>query len=208
MYAIRSYYDVSFFAALIPNRWHGKIVNALEGREEADTFPTFYRANNRKSFRRQAGFRAGVHLKFFRAEKALCLFDTVSIHEKDVARIKVDFLNPESAFHVYHEGGKNAGGVITSYSIHYTKLYEAITSIITLGLIYLFFPLSILIVPFLPLAFLALVISFNAFPIIRKYVIQPYYDNKGELNPEFEYLNVITSYSIHYTKLYDSIIFL
>lgn len=69
------------------------------------------------------------------------------------------------------------------------NIIMAITSIVTLGLIYLFFPLSILIVPFLPLAFLALVISFNAFPIIRKYVIQPYYDTKGELNPEFEYLN-------------------
>ena len=29
--------------------------------------------------------------------------------------------------------------------------------------------------------------AFNCFPIIRKYVIQPYYDERGEENPEFAY---------------------
>ncbi len=38
----------------------------------------------------------------------------------------------------------------------------------------------------------AFVISYNCYPIIRKYVIQPYYDSKGEKNPEFDYLRPAT----------------
>ena len=30
--------------------------------------------------------------------------------------------------------------------------------------------------------------SFNCYPVVRKYVIQPYYDQRGEDNPEFDYL--------------------
>ena len=44
-----SKYDyVSLIAAVIPNRFHGGIVNATEGRAEDDTFATYYRANSRK----------------------------------------------------------------------------------------------------------------------------------------------------------------
>ncbi len=50
-----NYYDiVSLASALIPNRWHGAIVNRLTGRDERDTYPTFYRANTRKDIRRLA----------------------------------------------------------------------------------------------------------------------------------------------------------
>ncbi len=38
----------------------------------------------------------------------------------------------------------------------------------------------------------AFIISYNCYPIIRKYVIQPYYDSKGEKNPEFDYLRPAT----------------
>jgi len=42
-------YDyVSLAARIIPNKFHGQIVHATEGREEHDTFPTFYLANSRK----------------------------------------------------------------------------------------------------------------------------------------------------------------
>ncbi len=44
-----SKYDyVSIIAKVLPNRIHGEVVNATEGRAEEDTFPTFYRANSRK----------------------------------------------------------------------------------------------------------------------------------------------------------------
>ena len=37
---------------------------------------------------------------------------------------------------------------------------------------------------------MALVIAFNCFPVIRKYVIQPYYDKLGEESPEFDFKKV------------------
>lgn len=36
---------------------------------------------------------------------------------------------------------------------------------------------------------LGLIYAFNNFPAIRKYVIQPYYDARGEKNPEFAYMD-------------------
>ena len=48
-------YDyVSVLARIIPNALHGKLVKATEGRDEADTFPTFYRANTIRQIRRLA----------------------------------------------------------------------------------------------------------------------------------------------------------
>ena len=49
-------------------------------------------------------------------------------------------------------------------------------------------PYSIFIVPVWPLSFLCFVNAFNCYPVIRKFVIQPYYDQRGEDNPEFDYL--------------------
>jgi SAM-dependent methyltransferase len=48
-------YDyVSILAGLVPNRLHGRLVEATEGRAEADTFPTYFRANSRRRVRRLA----------------------------------------------------------------------------------------------------------------------------------------------------------
>ncbi len=47
---------------------------------------------------------------------------------------------------------------------------------------------GVFIVPFWPFSFLCFVTAFNCYPHIRKYVIQPYYDARGEDNPEFDYL--------------------
>lgn len=50
-----NYYDiVSLASAAIPNRWHGKIVKRLTGRDERDTYPTYYRANTRRDIARLA----------------------------------------------------------------------------------------------------------------------------------------------------------
>lgn len=51
-----------------------------------------------------------------------------------------------------------------------------------------FLPVTLFIVPFWPFSFLCFVDAFNCYPIIRKFVIQPYYDARGEDNPEFDYL--------------------
>jgi Methylase involved in ubiquinone/menaquinone biosynthesis len=43
-------YDyASILATLIPNRFHAKIVKMTEGRDEHDTFPTYYRANTKRT---------------------------------------------------------------------------------------------------------------------------------------------------------------
>lgn len=42
----------------------------------------------------------------------------------------------------------------------------------------------LLIIPFFPAAFICLVACFNCYPVIQKYVINPYYTSIGEVNPE------------------------
>jgi hypothetical protein len=56
-------------------------------------------------------------------------------------------------------------------------------------MMYLFLPYSLFILPFWPLSFICFVTCFNCYPVIRKHVIQPYYDQRGESNPEFAYKN-------------------
>ncbi len=43
---------------------------------------------------------------------------------------------------------------------------------------------AMMLLPFMPVAFMGLVIVFNCYPIIQKYVINPYYAQRGEVNPE------------------------
>jgi len=50
-----SKYDyISVAARIIPNSLHGRIIHRLEGRDEHDTFPTFYRANSAGAIERLA----------------------------------------------------------------------------------------------------------------------------------------------------------
>ncbi len=44
----------TLIARLIPNSMHGKVVKITEGREEDDTFPTFYRTNTYTAIKRLA----------------------------------------------------------------------------------------------------------------------------------------------------------
>lgn len=54
-------------------------------------------------------------------------------------------------------------------------------------IVYVFRPLVLLAI-FIPFTIIGLVACFNCYPIIRKYVIDPYYEAKGEESPEFDYL--------------------
>ena len=47
-----------------------------------------------------------------------------------------------------------------------------------------FLPVFLLLVPFFPAAILCLLNCFISYPIIQKYVINPYYTSIGEINPE------------------------
>jgi len=51
-------------ARLVPNRFHAKVVNAVEGRDEQDTFPTAYRTNTRAAVERLAA-GAGLQVRRF-----------------------------------------------------------------------------------------------------------------------------------------------
>ncbi len=43
--------------------------------------------------------------------------------------------------------------------------------------------------PFVPAAIICFIICFNSYPIIQKYVINPYYERTGETNPELDPLS-------------------
>lgn len=46
----------------------------------------------------------------------------------------------------------------------------------------------VFLVPLWMLSFVWFIIVFNSYPIIQKYVINPYYEERGEVNPEYAYL--------------------
>lgn len=43
---------------------------------------------------------------------------------------------------------------------------------------------AVSLLPFIPASWIGLVICFNSYPIIQKYIINPYYEQRGEINPE------------------------
>lgn len=58
-----SIYDYgSIIARIVPNRFHGRIVSATEGRAEEDVFPTVYSCNSLGILRKQVA-RAGLRLE-------------------------------------------------------------------------------------------------------------------------------------------------
>ena len=62
-----------------------------------------------------------------------------------------------------------------------------ITAAITAGMVLMMLymlPLFLTIIPFFPAAFVCFIICFNSYPIIQKYVINPYYESIGKVNPE------------------------
>ena len=51
------------------------------------------------------------------------------------------------------------------------------------------FPLSVVLIVTLPFSFVAYLNCSLCYPIVRKYIIQPYYDQIGEENPEIAMLD-------------------
>ena len=37
---------------------------------------------------------------------------------------------------------------------------------------------------FMPVSFIGFIVVFNCYPVVQKYVINPYYTQRGEVNPE------------------------
>lgn len=63
-------------------------------------------------------------------------------------------------------------------------IYTLLSTIIVLMLVYLFMPYTYFLIPFFPMTFITFVACFNCYPVIRKHVIMPYYEQRGELDPE------------------------
>ncbi len=64
-------------------------------------------------------------------------------------------------------------------------LIGAITAVMLFLIFFINFAF-IYILPFFPFAFNAFLICFRSYPVIQKYVINPYYEEKGEINPELQ----------------------
>lgn len=64
------------------------------------------------------------------------------------------------------------------------SVINLVVTVIVVLLMVTLFPYSAFLLVVVP-SFLGLVYAFNCFPMIRKHVIQPWYDQRGEQNPEF-----------------------
>ena len=60
-------------------------------------------------------------------------------------------------------------------------------------------PFTLVMVPVFLVSFLGFVIMFNSYPQIQKYVIDPYYAEKGEDNPEYDYLKPLDADDVVFT---------
>lgn len=90
-------YDyASIIASLVPNRFHSRIVLHTEGRQEIDTFPTFYRSNSFTRIRalaKTAGFevlslqRLGQYPAYLQFSRPL--FWAGCLYEKGLERVPV-----------------------------------------------------------------------------------------------------------------------
>ncbi|MCL2633332.1 MAG: DUF624 domain-containing protein [Oscillospiraceae bacterium] len=64
---------------------------------------------------------------------------------------------------------------------------NAVTVLCYIGVISVFvltLPYSVAFLPLAPFSWLAFLSVFNAYPVIQQYIVNPYYEAKGEINPE------------------------
>ena len=59
-----------------------------------------------------------------------------------------------------------------------------VINLVIITLAVLFLPYSIFVIIVFPLAFMSFTTTFICYPVIQKYIINPYYEEHGERNPE------------------------
>lgn len=69
-----------------------------------------------------------------------------------------------------------------------TSIINLLLTVLILAVVVLLWPYTSFLIVVFP-SLMGLMYAFNNFPAIRKYVIQPYYDARGEKNPEFAYMD-------------------
>lgn len=70
-----------------------------------------------------------------------------------------------------------------------TNLITLLISLVVFLSTVLFFPYSLVFVLLFTFSFLGFLICFNSYPVVRKYVINPYYEARDEENPEKKYMD-------------------
>lgn len=58
---------------------------------------------------------------------------------------------------------------------------------------------SLILIPVWAITFMGFVIIFNSYPLIQKYVIDPYYEEQGRDNPEYDYLKPLDEEDMVFT---------
>lgn len=64
------------------------------------------------------------------------------------------------------------------------NIINFIVWLLFISAIVLLFPYSVFALPAIPFAWLMFLSAFNCYPVIQKYIINPYYESKGMKNPE------------------------
>lgn len=80
-------------------------------------------------------------------------------------------------------------------------LLAVVFVVLFIGVLVLLHPLSAIIIPIWPISFLGFLIVFNSYPLIQKYVIDPYYEERGESNPEYAYLEPLDEEDAIFTDM-------
>lgn len=72
-----------------------------------------------------------------------------------------------------------------------TLLLVAVVAVVVL-LAAILHIMTLIFIPFWPITFIGFIIMFNSYPQIQKYVIDPYYEERGEVNPEYGHLKPLS----------------
>ncbi|MGN0675819.1 MAG: YesL family protein [Oscillospiraceae bacterium] len=67
----------------------------------------------------------------------------------------------------------------------------AVTAVLIVS--YIMSPVALLLIPLWAITFLGFIIMYNSYPQIQKYVINPYYEERGMDNPEYDYLKPLSA---------------
>ncbi len=65
-----------------------------------------------------------------------------------------------------------------------SNIITLLVCIVVITAFVLLYPYSLLVLPLIPFAWLSFVIVFNSYPVITRAIINPYYEARGERNPE------------------------
>ena len=81
------------------------------------------------------------------------------------------------------------GWVIAAVSLFFLGLYFTNRNLLYASsdfasVLYTMTMILLFLLPVMPASWLGLVITFQSYPVIQKYIINPYYEQRGEVNPE------------------------